>query len=628
MTYAEHRAQLRQRWPPPSGSEVALGKLSKEASKDMAESRKLAAILAADVVGFSRLAGADEDRTLARLRALRSDLIDPTISVHNGRVVKRTGDGALVEFRSAVDAVRCAIEVQHGMVERNAGLPPERRIEFRIGVHVGDVVEESDGDLMGDGINIAARLESIAKPGAICLSEDAYRQVRARLDLAVTDLGQTRLKNIAEAVRVYSVDVAPAPQPPAEKDLEPAQKSSSALSLPGKPSIAVLPFQNMSGDPEQDYFVDGMVEDIITGLSRIRWLFVIARNSSFIYKGKPIDVRQAGRELGVRYLLEGSVRKAGARLRITAQLIEAETGAHVWADRYDGAVEDVFDLQDKLTQNIVGILEPNLRRAEIERAQRKRPESLDAYDLHLRAMPHMESAMPEEAAVCVGYLEQALKLDPNYAIAHAYMAAALETQFLRGDHDPAKATAAVLHARAALTFGGDDPTALAVASLVVLHLGHDFEAASGAIARAIALNPSSAAAHFFGAHIHAYSGDVATAEDLASQALRLSPFDPTSHLALNALGTVRMREGRFDEAASQYSKAVQANPRFSVSYALYAAALAQAGRTEEARAVAGRLLALQPNFTVTSFLSRALSFMREELVQAVSSGLRTAGLPE
>jgi adenylate cyclase len=309
-------------------------------------------------------------------------------------------------------------------------------------------------------------------------------------------------------------------------------------------------------------------------------------------------------------------------------VIEAETGAHIWADRYDGAVEDVFDLQDKLTQNIVGILEPNLRRAEIERAQRKRPESLDAYDLHLRAMPHMESVMPEDAAVCVGYLEQALKLDPNYAIAHAYMAAALEAEFLRGDHEPAKATAAVRHARAALTFGGDDPTALAVASLVILHLGHDFEAASGAIARAIALNPSSAAAHFFGAHIHAHSGDVATAVDLASRALRLSPFDSTSHLALQARGTVRMREGRFDEAASQYSKAVQANPRFSVSYALYTAALAQAGRTEEAKAVAGRLLALQPNFTITSFLAHVLSIMREELIQALSSGLRTAGLPE
>ena len=288
----------------------------------MTETRKLAAILAADVVGFSRLAGADEDRTLARLRALRSDLIDPTIAVHRGRVVKRTGDGALVEFRSVVDAVRCAIEVQNGMVERNAGLPPERRIDFRIGIHLGDVVEESDGDLMGDGVNIAARLEGIAKPGAICLSEDAYRQVRARLDLAVSDLGATQLKNIAEPVRVYALQVGLPAQAKPAAPVEPAkpEKPSTRLALPDKPSIAVLPFQNMSDDPQQEYFVDGMVEDIITGLSRIRWLFVIARNSSFTYKGKAVDVRQVGRELGVRYVLEGGVRKAGNRLRITAQL--------------------------------------------------------------------------------------------------------------------------------------------------------------------------------------------------------------------------------------------------------------------------------------------------------------------
>jgi adenylate cyclase len=287
----------------------------------MSDTRKLAAILCSDVVGYSRLAGADEDRILARLRALRSDLIDPTIAVHHGRVVKRTGDGSLVEFRSVVDAVRCAIEVQNAMIERNAGLPPERRIEFRVGIHLGDVVEESDGDLMGDGVNIAARLEGVAKPGTICLSEDAYRQVRARLDLGVTDLGLTQLKNIAEPIRVYSLQVGiPAeakvatPAPPAAPE-----KPSPQLALPDKPSIAVLPFQNMSGDPEQEYFADGMVEDIITGLSRIKWLFVIARNSSFVYKGKAVDIRQIGRELGVRYVLEGGVRKAGNRLRISAQ---------------------------------------------------------------------------------------------------------------------------------------------------------------------------------------------------------------------------------------------------------------------------------------------------------------------
>jgi adenylate cyclase len=291
----------------------------------MSETRKLAAILVADVVGYSRLAGTDEDRTLARLRGLRSDVIDPAIAVHHGRIVKRTGDGSIIEFRSAVDAVRCAVEVQNAMVERNAGVPEDRRIEFRLGVHVGDVVEESDGDLMGDGVNIAARLESICEPGGVCVSRAAYEQVRDRVNEPFVDLGEKALKNIARPVHAYGIG--------GNKQHSPSQAvpEKPTLSLPDKPSIAVLPFQNMSGDPEQEYFADGMVEDIITGLSRIKWLFVIARNSSFIYMGKTIDVRQVGRELGVRYVLEGGVRRSGARLRITAQLVEAQTGVHLWA---------------------------------------------------------------------------------------------------------------------------------------------------------------------------------------------------------------------------------------------------------------------------------------------------------
>ena len=317
----------------------------------MAEKRKLAAILAADVVGFSRLTGADEDRTLARLRALRSDLIDPTIAVHNGRVFKRTGDGALVEFRSVVDAVRCAIEVQNAMVERNAGVAPDRRIEFRIGIHVGDVVEESDGDMMGDSVNIAARLEGIAKPGAICLSEQAYWQVKARLDISVSDLGATQLKNIAEPVRAFSLQVGlPAEARPAAP-VEPstAERPAERPSLSDKPSIAVLPFQNMSGDVEQEYFCDGLVEDIITTLSKLDGLRVIARNSSSVYKGRSVDVREAARQLGVRYVLEGSVRRSGARIRVTAQLIDAADGSHLWAERYDRAVDDIFAIQDEIT---------------------------------------------------------------------------------------------------------------------------------------------------------------------------------------------------------------------------------------------------------------------------------------
>jgi adenylate cyclase len=390
----------------------------------------------------------------------------------------------------------------------------------------------------------------------------------------------------------------------------------------------VLPFQNMSGDAEQEYFVDGMVEDIITGLSRIKWLFVIARNSSFIYKGKAVDIRQVGRELGVRYVLEGSVRKAGARLRITAQLIEAATGSHVWADKFDGALEDVFDLQDKITAAIVGIIEPNIRRAEIERAQRKRPESLDAYDLYLRALPHLMSVMPKDAEIGIAHLEAALKLDPNYAAAHAYLAWALEMRFYRGGFNEADAAAGVRHARAALAHGDDDPIALAIASIGLLHLCRDFEAASGAIARALALNSSCATALYFGAHIHAYSGDVALAEDYAVRALRLSPFDSMAWEGFYSPGLVHIRNQRFDEAASSVAKAVQLNSRFSWLYAVHAAALALAGRSEDAKSVAKRVLELEPNFHVGPMVAAGQAIMVPELWRPLLAGMRQAGLPE
>ena len=594
----------------------------------MTETRKLAAILAADVVGFSRLASVDEDRTLARLRALRSDLIDPTIAVNNGRVVKRTGDGSLVEFRSVVDAVRCAIEVQNGMVERNAGVPPERRIEFRVGIHLGDVVEESDGDLMGDGVNIAARLEGIAKPGAICLSEDAYRQVRARLDLAVNDLGLTQLKNIAEPVRVYSLEVGVPAQTKSATKVGIPEKPSPRLALPDKPSIAVLAFQNMSGDPEQEYFADGMVEDIITGLSRIKWLFVIARNSSFVYKGKAVDVRQVGRELGVRYVLEGGVRKAGNRVRITVQLLEAETGAHLWADKFDGALEDVFELQDQITDRVVGIVEPSLRQSEIEHSRRKRPENLDAYDLYLRALPHMTSVMPADARIAIDFLEAALKLNPNYAAAHSSLAWCLETRFVREGFAASDRVESVRHARLALTYGSDNSAALSHAALVILHLDHDFATASSAIDRAVALNNSCATALYTGAHIHAFSGDPAIAEDYAMRASRLSPFDPQLFHKYEALGFVRLRARRYDEAAAFFAQAVQANPRFSTLYADLAAALAMAGRSEEAKTIGQRLLELEPGFRIQPFVAFVDAFMRTELVNELTEGLRKAGLPE
>jgi adenylate cyclase len=491
----------------------------------MAETRKLAAILAADVVGYSRLAGTDEDRTLARLRALRSDLIDPTIAVHNGRVVKRTGDGSLVEFRSVVDAVRCAIEVQNGMVERNAGLPPERRIEFRVGIHLGDVVEESDGDLMGDGVNIAARLEGIAECGGVSISEDAWRHVRGKVAANFVDTGEQSLKNIARPVRVYRVEQGEAVALPA----------TPALVLPNKPSLAVLPFQNMSGDSEQEYFVDGMVEDIITGLSRIKWLFVIARNSSFAYKGKSPDIRQVGRELGVRYVLEGSVRKAANRVRISAQLIEAQTGAHLWAERYDRTLDDIFALQDEITFSVVGAIEPSLRAAEIERVKRKRPESLDAYDLYLRALSSSWNTTPAAAALALEYLEETLRIDQSYPAAHGLAAICHYRRFIRGSVALEEKSAAVGHARAVLASGSDDATALAQAAFVLHAIGDDSPTARSTLDRAIVFNPNSAQVIAYSAVVSADLGNYETAIEEAQRSIRLSPFDPMLFRAEMAL---------------------------------------------------------------------------------------------
>jgi TolB-like protein len=351
----------------------------------MSAPRKLAAILAADVAGYSRLTGLDEEGTLDRLRNLRRELINPTISLHRGRVVKTTGDGILIEFPSVVDALRCALNVQRGMEDQNADVPTEKRIEFRVGINVGDVVVEGE-DLLGDSVNVAARLEGIAEPGGICISESAYQQVRDKVDVGFQDAGEQQLKNIPRPVRVYQVRASGA-----------VASSRPALPLPDKPSIAVLPFKNMSGDPEQEYFADGIVEEIITALSRFRQLFVIARNSSFTYKDRAVDVKQVGRELGVRYVLEGSVRRSGDRVRVTGQLIDAATGAHLWADRFDGALEDIFELQDRVTTSVVGAIAPKLEQAEIDRAKRKPTENLDAHDYYLRGIAKHYQSWSREA---------------------------------------------------------------------------------------------------------------------------------------------------------------------------------------------------------------------------------------
>lgn len=597
----------------------------------MSTTRKLAAILASDVVGYSRLAGADEDRTLARLRALRSDLIDPTIAVHNGRVVKRTGDGSIVEFRSVVEAVRCAIEVQNAMIERNAGLPPERRIEFRIGIHLGDVVQESDGDLMGDGVNIASRLESVAMPGAICLSEDAYRQVKARLDLAVSDLGETRLKNITDPMRIYSLQVGGTAAPKPVVQVEPAAPMATGTSdrLDGQPSIAVLPFTNMSGDPEQEYFVDGMVEDIITALSRFNQLFVIARNSTFTYKGRAVDVRQVARELGVRYVLEGGVRKSGSRLRITGQLIDAATGAHLWADRYDGGLEDVFDLQDRITASVVGAIEPTIRKAEIERARRKPVENLDAYDLYLRAVPHAFAMRPDENLLALDLLNRAIELDPTYPPALGYAAWCLRQRLSRAwppvGRDDEAASVALAHRAASA--GSDDALALVLAGIVLAHVPRERAAGVDAARRAVERNPGSGFINFAAGTAMLFGGDPARAMTLLERAMAMGPLDPSFYMYLALASWTHLFTGNHGKALELAQRSVVLNPNWESVYWVLIPAYVALDRLPEARAALPALLSLSPDTTVSK-LRRLLPLSDPTHAEMILDSLRKAGLPE
>ena len=584
--------------------------------------RRLAAILAADVAGYSRLMGLDEAGTLARMRELRRELIDPAVTEHKGRIVKTTGDGLLIEFPSVVEAVACAVTVQRGMVERNAAVPEAQRIEFRIGINSGDIIVE-DGDIHGDGVNVAARLEALAEPSGICVSRVVRDQVRDRLNVALADMGEQRLKNIARPVRVFRVEIGPRAAGPLAGET-PALRP--ALALPDKPSIAVLPFQNMSGDSEQEYFVDGMVEDIITGLSRIKWLFVIARNSTFVYKARAIDLKEVGRELGVRYVLEGSVRKLGNRVRITAQLIDATNAAHVWAERYDRALDDIFALQDELTMSVVGAIEPSLRQAEIERARRKRTDSLDAYDLYLRALPLAATAMPEDADKALSLLQQAVALDPDYAVAHAMIAWCHEQRYLRGGLHEETGAAASRHARIAIASGRDDAPALAMAGFVIGVVEHDYATALDALDRSLALSPSSALALGFSSIIRAWTGDDATSIAHAETGIRLSPYDPLIYLPFVGLSYAYFFTGRFEDALLAARRAAQANPRFSVPAIFQTAALAALGRDAEARASARHLLELQPGFRIGPLIASYSS--NKQRLAMLADALRRAGLPE
>jgi adenylate cyclase len=596
----------------------------------MSDTRKIAAILAADVVGYSRLTGADEDRTLARLRTLQSDLIDPTIAVHNGRVVKRTGDGILVEFRSVVNAVRCAIEVQNGMVERNAGLPPERRIDFRIGIHLGDIVEESDGDLMGDGVNIAARLEGIAMPGAICLSEDAYRQVKARLDLAVSDLGATQLKNITDPIRVYSLQVGiPAePKPWAQSEPGVLEKPSAPLALPDKPSIAVLAFANMSGDVDQEFFADGIAEDIITALSKAKWLFVIARNSSFTYKGKSTDMRQVGRELGVRYVLEGSVRKAGNRVRITAQLIDANGGDHVWAERYDRALEDIFAVQDEITHSIIGAIAPGIVAAEIQRTHGKEVAELGQWERVMRAHWHVQRFTREDCNDAIRLIDEVLQRDPTNAMALADLAYNWHMGGLFGwTEEPLSVAMERMGEAARRAVAADDRDAAAQTTLAVYELfTNQHDDAIRRLHRAIELDPNSSFARGYLGAAYSFGGEPERSLAALQEAMRLSPRDYLMVIWHTCSAWSHLHAERFAEAVDCAKLAIDFNPSFPDSHGTLTAAAAHLGHMAAAQAALDGRVRLLPGLSIADpRLIRPFRLQADQ--ERFLTGLRRAGLP-
>ena len=575
--------------------------------------RRLTAILAADVAGYSRLIGADEEGTLAQLKAFRKTLVDPTIAKHRGRIVKTTGDGMLVEFASAVDAARCAVEVQRGMADENTEIPQAKRIEFRIGIHLGDIIID-DNDIFGDGVNIAARLESIAVPGGISISRAVHDQVRDRINVCFDDKGEIALKNIARPVQVFAISGAK------ESKTTVSPESKPALALPDKPSIAVLPFTNMSSDPEQDYFADGMVEDIITALSHFKALFVIARNSSFTYKGRAVDVKQVGRELGVRYVLEGSVRKAANRVRITGQLVDTATGAHLWAERFDGGLGDIFDLQDQVTESVVGAIAPAVEKAEIERAKRKPTESLDAYALYLRGLARLYQFGNRQANdEALRLFNSAIELDPDFASAYGRAAFCYVIAKINGwISDTANEIAEVKRlAQRAVELGKDDAIALAAGGNALVFVVRDLEVGAGLIDRALVLNSNLAEAWNFGGWVKIWLGEPEPAIERFARAMRLSPLDPWLTGMRAGTAYAHFFLGRYDEAASWAAMALQDNPDYQPGLRIAAASNAMAGRPEQAHKAMARLRQLNPALRVSNLKDVLGPYRRAEDLCAI-----------
>ena len=595
-------------------------------AKPIDTERRLVAIFAADVEGYSRLMGADEVGTLRDLTQRRA-VLDGLIASHRGRIANTAGDSVLAEFGSAVDAVQCAVEAQAALAGANATLSPERHINFRIGIHVGDVMVKG-GDLFGDGVNIAARLQAIASAGGTCISSVAYDQVRKILPLAFTDLGAQQVKNIEEAVRAYAVTSKGATTVDTAS-FAAAPGSNSALPLPDRPSIAVLPFQNMSGDPEQEYFADGIVEDIITALSRFKSLFVIARNSSFTFKGKAVDIKKVGQELGVRYVLEGSVRKAGGRVRITGQLIDAASGTHLWADKFDGSLEDVFDLQDRITMSVVAAIAPKLDQAEIERSKRKPTEKLDAYDYYLRGLAVVEGATKDENEEALRLFYKAIEIDANFALAHAMVARCFTLRKANGwMADVAKESAETAKlARRAVELGRDDAAVLSRAGYALARVVFEPEEGADLIERALALNPHLSSAWQFGGLLKAFRGEPETAIEHLAHAMRLSPLDPSLYSMQTATALAHFVAGRYDESVLWAEKASREDPNFLPAIRIIATSAGNSGQLERAQKAAKRMLEIDPAFRV-SRLTDHVPLRRPDDLARYAEGLRRAGLPE
>jgi TolB-like protein/tetratricopeptide (TPR) repeat protein len=578
--------------------------------------RKLAAILSADVVGYGLLMGVDEEGTLTRLKAHRRSLVDRKLSEYRGRIVKITGDGMLVEFTSALDALCCAVDIQRDMAEKNAALSPDKRIEFRVGINVGDIILSHSGDVFGNNVNVTVRLENIAEPGGICVSGRVKEDVEGKLDVLFEDNGEQQLKNIVTPVRVYRVRLRGA-----------TPRETPPPVVADKPSIAVLPFENLSEDPQQEYFADGMVEDITTALSRIRWLFVIARNSSYTYKGRAIDVKQVGRELGVRYVLEGSVRKSANRIRITGQLIDVGTGGQLWTGRAEGNLEDVFGLQDRITESVVGQVAPELERAEIERAKRKPTEKLDAHDYYLRGMANFHQQTKETNSEALRLFFKAIELDPDFALPHGLGGICYSRRKTRGwvtNHAQESREAERL-ARRAVELGRDDAVALYTAGFTLAHVVGDLDAGANLIDAALAIDPNSAGGWYYGGWVKILLGEPEQAIAYQARSMRLSPMDPLLGLMRAATGFAHLLAGRYDEAIWWAQRACLNQPNYPVAWRLLASSSALSGRLDQAQKALARALQLDPGLEMST-LSHYATWRRAEDFEHYAEGLRLAGL--